>query len=78
MIKGYIEFTLPKRGNCPSRKVKQAIRSKTVWLYPPKSREGKLPCGPVRVNAVIAKEVDPLDDEKPMANRGDPLQFGED
>ncbi len=64
--KGYMEFTLPKRGNNPSRKVKQAIRSKKVWFYPPKNRKGKLPCGPVQVNAVVATELNPPDTEKPI------------
>jgi len=65
-LKNYVEFTLPKRGNSPPRKVKQAIKSKTVWLYPPKPRKGKLYCGPVQVNAVIATELNPPKGMKPI------------
>lgn len=56
---GFIEFTLPKRGDLPSRKVRQVVKSKSFWLYPPAQRKGKIPCKAVKVNAVIAKELDP-------------------
>jgi hypothetical protein len=58
-----IEFTLtPKRG-CAARQVKQAIRVKRVTLHPPTGRRGKLRCGAVEINALVATEIAPPDGE---------------
>jgi len=65
-IKGYVKFTLPKRGNQPSRDVKQALKAKTVWLNPPAPRKGINNCGSVKVNAVIATEINPPEGVKPI------------
>jgi hypothetical protein len=62
----YVEFEMPARKNTIARKVKQAIRVKKVILHPPTGRRGKLRCGPVEVNALIATELYPIKGEKPI------------
>jgi hypothetical protein len=62
----YVEFEMPARKNRAARKVKQAIRVKKVILHPPTGRRGKLRCGPVEVNALIATELFPPKGEKPI------------
>ncbi len=62
----YIEFEMPARKNSKARRVKQVIRVKRVTLHPPTGRRGKLRCGAVEVNALIATELHPPKNEKPI------------
>jgi hypothetical protein len=62
----YVEFEMPARKNRLARKVKQVVRVKKVTLHPPTGRRGKLRCGPVEVNALIATELYPPKGEKPI------------
>ena len=61
-----IKFKLPKRGNKPSRWVTQVLRSKTVCLLPPYRRKGLAPLPSLQMNAVIASEINPPANEKPI------------
>jgi hypothetical protein len=62
----HVEFEMPARKDRAARKVKQAVRVKKVILHPPTGRRGKLRCGPVEVNALIATELYPPKGEKPI------------
>lgn len=62
----HVKFEIPARDNKPARKVKQAIRVKKVILHPPTGRRGKLRCGPVEVNVLLATELNTPQGEKPI------------
>lgn len=62
----YVEFEMPGRKNVKARKIKQAIRVKKATLHPPTGRRGKLRCGAVEVNALMATELHPPKGEKPV------------
>lgn len=61
-----VEFKMPARKDRAARLVKQAVRVKKVTLHPPTGRRGKLRCGPVEVNALMATELRPPKGEKPI------------
>jgi len=65
-VTNYIQFTLPKRANEPSRKVKQALRAKRVLLKPPAFRKGITQYEAVEVNVVLASEVYPPKGKQPI------------
>jgi len=61
---GRVEFGLPRKGKHPARPVIQTLQACEVALKPPQRRGEKLPV--VKVWAVLAREVDPPDDQQPL------------
>lgn len=59
-----VEFTLPKRGNIPARRVKQEIRFACVKLGGSRRKGKGLP--PLKVTAVLATEINATGNTKPL------------
>lgn len=63
---GLLEFELPGRNSSQRRRVKQAIHVAKVRLSPPDRKRKKTNYEIVEVNVVIATEIDPLPDQRPV------------
>ncbi|ELL2068272.1 IS4 family transposase, partial [Salmonella enterica] len=61
-----VEFTLPEGRGQPSRKVQQELRLARLTLHPPTGRRGKLRCSPVTVTVLLAMEINPPENVKPL------------
>lgn len=61
-----IEFTFHDPKAHMSRKVVQELKLARLILHPPTGRRGNLRCSPVEVTVLLAKEIDPPENVKPL------------